>query len=75
MRLRVWGVAAATLMLASAMGPTAQAATKLEPLNQYVVSGGDQSKLGELGYDVTEGGSAKGRIVVGTPEQADALRA
>ena len=75
MRVKVWGVAAATLLLASAMGPPAHAAGKLNPLNQYVVSGGDQSKLGELGYDVAEGGSAKGRIVIGTPEQADALRA
>ena len=43
--------------------------------NQYVVSGGDQSKLGELGYDVAEGGTANGRIVIGTPADADALRA
>ena len=59
--------AAAAVLIASALAVASSAPRrrKIEPLNQYVVSGGDQSKLGELGYDVTEGGSAKGQGVVG----------
>ncbi|HET6549901.1 MAG TPA: M14 family zinc carboxypeptidase, partial [Solirubrobacter sp.] len=71
-----WGAATAALALTCALAAPANAAPKkLEPLNQYVVRGGDQQLLGQLGYDVTEGGGAKGHAVVATPAQADALRA
>src|SRR4051794_22925806 len=67
-----WGAAAAALILASGLATPATAAPrKLEPLNQYLVTGGDRSQLGELGYDVTEGDGA----VVATPSQRDELRA
>src|SRR5689334_15544805 len=76
MRMRVRGVATAALVLTCALGGTAHAAGKqLEPLNQYVVTGGDQAKLAQLGFDLTEGGSKKGHAIVGTPAQAAELRA
>ncbi|MDA0179744.1 M14 family zinc carboxypeptidase [Solirubrobacter phytolaccae] len=71
-----WGTAAAVLVLASGLATPASGATKrLEPLNQYVVTGGDLAQLGQLGYDLTEGGSARGQGVVATPAEADELRA
>src|SRR3954453_453890 len=76
MHRKVWGAASAALVVACAFATPAHAAPKkLEPLNQYVVRGGDTSKLGELGYDLSEGGSAKGATIVGTPGDAHAPRA
>ncbi|WP_053226018.1 M14 family metallopeptidase [Solirubrobacter soli] len=57
------------------MAPAQAAQRKIEPLNQYLVRGGDVSKLGELGYDATEGGSKNGQAIVATPKQAAELRA
>ena len=72
MKMRGWGAAVAALLVTSTLvGPASAAQRKLEPLNQYKVTGGDQSKLGELGYDASEGGGS----VVATPREADALRA
>src|SRR4051794_7272945 len=76
MRMKGWGAVSAALLVSCALVTPAQAAQrKIEPLNQYVVRGGDVSKLGELGYDTTEGGSAKGQAIVATPKQAAGLRA
>src|ERR1044072_6555835 len=55
----------------------AQAADRVEALNQYIVNGTDAelSSLGKLGYDVTEGADAPGRTgIVATPTEADGLR-
>src|SRR4051794_11312174 len=71
MKTRGWGAATAALLFAATLaGPASAAPRKLDPLNQYRVTGGDQSKLGALGYDTSEGGGA----VVATPAEADALR-
>src|SRR4051794_32169206 len=76
MRMKGWGAAAAALVLATGLAAPAQGAKqKLQPLNQYVVRGGDQGSLGQLGYDTSEGGVRGGTTVVATPQQADALRA
>src|SRR3954464_3567520 len=76
MHRKGWGAASAAFGGASAFAPPASGAPKkLEPLNQYVVRGGDTSKLGQLGYDLSEGGSARGSTIVATPADADALRA
>src|SRR4051795_9328178 len=76
MRMRVRSVASAALVFTCALAGTAHAAPKqLEPLNQYVVKGGDQSKLSGYGFDLTEGGGPNGHAIVGTPAQAAELRA
>src|SRR4051794_26277872 len=76
MRMKGWSAVPTALLVACALVTPAQAAQrKIEPLNQYVVRGGDVSKLAELGYDLTEGGGANGQAIVGTPKQAAALRA
>src|SRR4051812_27862362 len=77
MRTKGWSVVPTALLLICAFATPASAAQqrKIEPLNQYVVSGGDQSKLAAMGYDLAEGGSAKGRVIVGTPADAAQLRA
>src|SRR3954463_11281327 len=69
-------LAAAALCCAWA-APAHAAGTKVQPLNQYVVTGGDRSKLAAEGFDVVEGRSAKGgeQGIVATAEQADSLRA
>ena len=73
MNKRGWGAAVAALLCTSTLaGPAAAAPRKLEPLNQYKVSGGNTQSLGQLGYDASEGGAG---AVVATPAQADALRA
>ena len=47
----------------------------LEPLNQYLVKGGDRRRCRSSGYDLTEGGRPSGQGIVATPEQAaDAAR-
>jgi Zinc carboxypeptidase/Immune inhibitor A-like, MAM domain len=72
----VLGAAAAALVLSCA--PTAGAAEKkLQPLNQYTVTGGDREKLAAQGFDLTEGrsGEGGGQGIVATPEQAESLRA
>src|SRR3982751_4716556 len=76
MRMKGWSAVPAAFLIACALVAPAHAAPrKIEPLNQYVVRGGDVSKLAELGYDLTEGGSANGQAVVATPRQAAELRA
>src|SRR3954453_6558249 len=76
MRMKGWSAVPAAFLIACALVAPAHAAQrKVEPLNQYVVRGGDVSKLAELGYDLTEGGGAHGQAVVATPEQAAQLRA
>jgi hypothetical protein len=76
MRMKGWSAVPAALLTACALASPAHAATKkIEPLNQYVVRGGDQSLLAQLGYDLTEGGGANGHAIVATPEQAAQLRA
>src|SRR6478735_3994893 len=76
MRMKGLGAASAALLVACTLSaPAIAAPKKIEPLNQYLVTGGDQQLLGQLGYDVTEGGSAKGQGVVATPKQAAELRA
>src|SRR4051795_5889339 len=76
MHRKGWGGASAALVAAWAFATPALAPPqKLEPLNQYVVKGGDTAKLGQLGYDLSEGGSAKGAAIVATRSDADALRA
>src|SRR5690242_12900864 len=53
------------------------AAERVEPLNQYLVTGtpAELASLGSLGYDVSEGAIAPGRSgIVATPAQARALR-
>jgi hypothetical protein len=77
MRVSVGGAALAALALCCATAaPARAAAAKVQPLNQYVVTGGDRSDLAEQGFDVTEGRSAKGggQGIVATPEQAESLR-
>src|SRR5690349_18054316 len=72
MKKRGWGAAAAALLFTATLaGPAAGATRKLEPLNQYTVSGASAEQLAQLGYDATEGAGT----VVATPSQADALRA
>jgi hypothetical protein len=74
--MKGWGAVSAAPVVSCALVTPAQAAQrKIEPLNQYVVRGGDVSKLGELGYDATEGGSKNGQAIVATPRQAAELRA
>jgi hypothetical protein len=76
MRTKGLGAVSAALLVVCAFAAPANAAPKkIEPLNQYLVRGGDLSLLGQLGYDVTEGGSANGQGVVATPKQAAELRA
>jgi hypothetical protein len=77
MRTKGWGAVPVALLLSCAIASPAGAAQqrKLEPLNQYVVSGGDQSKLAGMGYDLTEGGGRTGQAIVGTPADAATLRA
>jgi hypothetical protein len=56
----------------------AQAADRVEPLNQYIVTGTDAQlgALGKRGYDVIEGADAPGRTgIVATPSEARGLRA
>ena len=62
MRMKGWSAVPTALLVTCALVTPAKAAQqrKIEPLNQYVVRGGDTSKLGELGYDMTEGGGANG---------------
>src|SRR3954453_16226270 len=76
MRTKVWGVATAALLVSCALAGVADGAPKkIEPLNQYVVRGGDQELLAKLGYDLTEGSGNSGQGIVATPAQADQLRA
>jgi hypothetical protein len=76
MRVNGWGaVPVALLTMLALAAPAAARPKQIEPLNQYVVRGGDQHLLGQLGYDVTEGGGASGQGIVATPKQADELRA
>src|SRR4051794_26232878 len=77
MHRKGWGAAAsAAFVMACAFATPALAAQrKVEPLNQYVVKGGDTSKLAQLGYDLSEGGAKNGgTAIVATPAEADALR-
>jgi hypothetical protein len=65
-------------LAALALVSPALAVERVEPLNQYIVTGTDAElgSLGKLGYDVTEGADAPGRSgVVATPSQAEGLRA
>ena len=74
--MKGWVVAPATVLLAAALAvPAGAAQRKIEPLNQYLVRGGDTAALADLGYDVTEGGSKDGQGIVATPAQAAELRA
>src|SRR5689334_2616912 len=76
MRMKGWGAASAALVLACGLAaPAAAAPKKLEPLNQYVVKGGDTGLLAKLGYDLSEGGGKSGQKIVATPSQAQELRA
>src|SRR4051794_35050427 len=76
MRMKGWSAATAALVLACGLAaPAAAAPKKLEPLNQYVVSGGDIGQLADLGYDLAEGGTARGQGIVATSSQAAELRA
>ena len=73
-------VALATCLVLGASAATAAAASpanRLEPLNQYVVSGGDPQVLAQQGFDLTEGAAhgAGGHGIVATPDQAADLRA
>ena len=80
-RIATTGLVAAFAMLICAV-PGAMAKTKfVEPMNQYVVSGGKigPEDLARAGYDLTESGSTrrgnKGRFaIVATPKQAQSLR-
>jgi len=73
--MRGFGAAAAVLAIGAVLAPPAAAAKKIDPLNQYLVRGGDQAALGELGYDTSEGGGgASGQTIVATPQQAADLR-
>jgi hypothetical protein len=74
--MKGWSAAPAALLVTCALVTPAHAAQrKIEPLNQYVVRGGDQSKLAAMGFDLTEGGGANGHVIVATPKDAAALRA
>ncbi|HMI71152.1 MAG TPA: M14 family zinc carboxypeptidase, partial [Solirubrobacteraceae bacterium] len=65
--------------LVAASPASAQGAKKLEPLNQYVVSGKiDPEDLARAGQDLTEGGvrSHKGAwVITATAQEADSLEA
>src|SRR5829696_7066841 len=78
MWMKGWGAATAALVVACGLtAPGAVAAPgkkKLEPLNQYVVTGGDLQELRGEGYDLAEGGSKRGQGIVATPAQAQDLR-
>ncbi len=68
------------LMALVAAGPaSAQGAKKLEPLNQYVVSGRiNPEDLARAGYDLTEGGlrgHKSGWVITATATQAGSLEA
>ncbi len=68
-------VAAVVLSLAGA-GPAHAASKDREPLNQYVVTGGDPEQLARSGVDLNEGRQpGGGHGIVATPSQAAALRA
>src|SRR3954469_19229163 len=72
------GAATAALVACCAVaGPARAAGDKIQPLNQYVVTGGDREDLAAQGFDLTEGrlGTGGGQGIVATPEQADKLRA
>jgi hypothetical protein len=74
--MKGWVVAPAAVLIACALAvPAGAAQRKIEPLNQYLVTGGDVGALGDLGYDVTEGGGKNGQGIVATPKQAAELRA
>src|SRR3954468_2171938 len=74
--MKGWVSAPAAVLIMCALAVLAGAAQrKIEPLNQYLVRGGDPAALADLGYDVTEGGGKDGQGIVATPKQADALRA
>ena len=75
---RVYLCAVAGAMASLAFASPGLAAERVEPLNQYIVTGTDAEleTLGKRGYDVTEGADAPGRTgIVATPSQADGLRA
>src|SRR3954466_2982605 len=61
---------AAVLIMCALAVPAGAAQRKIEPLNQYLVRGGDPAALADLGYDVTEGGGKDGQGIVATPKQA-----
>ena len=65
--------------LVAASPASAQGAKKLEPLNQYVVSGRiNPEDLARAGYDLTEGGlkgHKSGWVITATAKQADSLEA
>ena len=65
--------------LVAASPASAQGAKKLEPLNQYVVSGRiNPEDLARAGYDLTEGGlkgHKSGWVITATAKQADGLEA
>jgi hypothetical protein len=65
--------------LAAASPASAQGVKRLEPLNQYVVSGKiDPEDLARAGYDLTEGGlrgHKSGWVITATATQADSLQA
>src|SRR4051812_613373 len=74
--MKGWVGAPVAVLIASALAvPAGAAQRKIEPLNQYVVRGGDPAALADLGYDVTEGGGKDGQGIVATPGQAAELRA
>src|SRR5256885_1857808 len=67
---------AACALVCAFAAPATAAQKKIEPLNQYVVKGGDPALLAQQGYDLNEGGvRGGGRGIVATPSEADALRA
>ena len=80
-RIATTGLVAVFAMLICAV-PGAMAKTKfVEPMNQYVVSGGKvgPEDLARAGYDLTESGSTRARhkgrfAIVATPKQAQSLR-
>ena len=74
--MKGWIGAPAAVLIACALAvPAGAAQRKIEPLNQYLVRGGDPAALADLGYDVTEGGGKDGQGIVATPKQAAELRA
>src|SRR3954471_17732923 len=74
--MKGWVGAPVAVLIACALAvPAGAAQRKIEPLNQYVVRGGDPAALADLGYDVTEGGGKDGQGIVATPRQAAELRA
>ncbi len=75
---RVYLGAVAGALASLAFASPGLAAERVEPLNQYIVTGTDAElgALGKRGYDVIEGADAPGRTgIVATPSQADDLRA